>query len=276
MSENDIQAGVDKTGRMPRADLVRAYLRAFAHVYGILTQDEALEAFNRYETDAADVEEIRAAAKDLPKLEKYDGCILDEQLVTLCESYPTVIDDILDARRDQDIFYPEKQELLSYPDGYVWGPSYAWMKFLEFATQKRFMEKYDESFYIGLCNDYFLYLQLFFGLSDDYKDPSLWFMDQIDIKNERYANNIEVLAFKMGVTTRLWSEYGRSLLELIQDDNCEKGLNADMKKMARLEKYLEGAIQEQFEQAVSEKFPRNAPCPCGSGKKYKNCCGKNG
>jgi preprotein translocase subunit SecA len=23
-----------------------------------------------------------------------------------------------------------------------------------------------------------------------------------------------------------------------------------------------------------EKVPRNAPCPCGSGKKYKNCCMK--
>jgi preprotein translocase subunit SecA len=23
-----------------------------------------------------------------------------------------------------------------------------------------------------------------------------------------------------------------------------------------------------------EKVPRNAPCPCGSGKKYKNCCGR--
>jgi len=21
-------------------------------------------------------------------------------------------------------------------------------------------------------------------------------------------------------------------------------------------------------------IPRNAPCPCGSGKKYKHCCGK--
>ena len=21
-------------------------------------------------------------------------------------------------------------------------------------------------------------------------------------------------------------------------------------------------------------IPRNAPCPCGSGKKYKRCCGK--
>ncbi|MBQ6948072.1 MAG: SEC-C domain-containing protein, partial [Firmicutes bacterium] len=27
---------------------------------------------------------------------------------------------------------------------------------------------------------------------------------------------------------------------------------------------------------VKEKEPgRNDPCPCGSGKKYKKCCGKN-
>lgn len=28
-------------------------------------------------------------------------------------------------------------------------------------------------------------------------------------------------------------------------------------------------------QAVSNKVGRNSPCPCGSGKKYKKCCGKN-
>jgi len=27
---------------------------------------------------------------------------------------------------------------------------------------------------------------------------------------------------------------------------------------------------------TEKKIPRNAPCPCGSGKKYKNCCGKSG
>jgi hypothetical protein len=26
---------------------------------------------------------------------------------------------------------------------------------------------------------------------------------------------------------------------------------------------------------VEKKPGRNDPCPCGSGKKYKNCCGKN-
>ena len=25
-----------------------------------------------------------------------------------------------------------------------------------------------------------------------------------------------------------------------------------------------------------KKVSRNAPCPCGSGKKYKDCCGKSG
>ena len=26
---------------------------------------------------------------------------------------------------------------------------------------------------------------------------------------------------------------------------------------------------------VEKKIGRNEPCPCGSGKKYKNCCGRN-
>ena len=32
--------------------------------------------------------------------------------------------------------------------------------------------------------------------------------------------------------------------------------------------------RNQSKQATSEKIDRNAPCPCGSGKKYKKCHGK--
>ncbi len=35
-----------------------------------------------------------------------------------------------------------------------------------------------------------------------------------------------------------------------------------------------GDEQAASEQSESEKVSRNAPCPCGSGKKYKKCCGK--
>ena len=38
------------------------------------------------------------------------------------------------------------------------------------------------------------------------------------------------------------------------------------------------AIKEEIEAPVKkgEKVGRNEPCPCGSGKKYKKCCGMNG
>lgn len=32
---------------------------------------------------------------------------------------------------------------------------------------------------------------------------------------------------------------------------------------------------QKDKQAVSNKIGRNDPCPCGSGKKYKKCCGAN-
>jgi len=34
---------------------------------------------------------------------------------------------------------------------------------------------------------------------------------------------------------------------------------------------------ESLKPIIAQKKPkRNDPCPCGSGKKYKNCCGRSG
>jgi SWIM/SEC-C metal-binding protein len=37
---------------------------------------------------------------------------------------------------------------------------------------------------------------------------------------------------------------------------------------------LEILLNPQKTKITEEKVGRNAPCPCGSGKKYKKCCGK--
>lgn len=39
--------------------------------------------------------------------------------------------------------------------------------------------------------------------------------------------------------------------------------------------YVDGDINPAIEQRRVEKVGRNDPCPCGSGKKYKKCCGAN-
>jgi len=37
--------------------------------------------------------------------------------------------------------------------------------------------------------------------------------------------------------------------------------------------YIDGVVDETVPAKASEKIGRNEPCPCGSGKKYKRCCG---
>ena len=34
-------------------------------------------------------------------------------------------------------------------------------------------------------------------------------------------------------------------------------------------------MEKPAQRRVAKKVGRNDPCPCGSGKKYKNCCGRN-
>lgn len=35
-----------------------------------------------------------------------------------------------------------------------------------------------------------------------------------------------------------------------------------------------GQCKKDKQPLQSDKIPRNQPCPCGSGKKYKHCCSK--
>ena len=56
-------------------------------------------------------------------------------------------------------------------------------------------------------------------------------------------------------------------------ENMESALEIDEKSMDFNSSEIEANIEPQKQQ---KKIPRNDPCPCGSGKKYKNCCGKSG
>ena len=67
----------------------------------------------------------------------------------------------------------------------------------------------------------------------------------------------------------------------IQEDTIAVLLKAELEKtpvMKQEEKkdLITNNPDDVKRQAKSQKtVGRNDPCPCGSGKKYKNCCGKN-
>ena len=47
-------------------------------------------------------------------------------------------------------------------------------------------------------------------------------------------------------------------------------------RMPGKEKQVWNSDEEGTFRRTGKKVGRNDPCPCGSGKKYKNCCGRNG
>ncbi|EQB5920192.1 SEC-C metal-binding domain-containing protein, partial [Campylobacter jejuni] len=63
--------------------------------------------------------------------------------------------------------------------------------------------------------------------------------------------------------------------------NQEEVQNLENKANEENEKLLQssvemGASEDNLGEAEFKKVPRNAPCPCGSGKKFKECHGKSG
>jgi preprotein translocase subunit SecA len=85
---------------------------------------------------------------------------------------------------------------------------------------------------------------------------------QRDPLNE-YKN--ESFALFEGLLTNLKTDVTKTFSRIVIKESSEVN-NSE-------ENFIEGASQEQKLQK-KEKVPRNAPCPCGSGKKFKHCCGK--
>ncbi|NCB48711.1 MAG: preprotein translocase subunit SecA [Clostridia bacterium] len=69
------------------------------------------------------------------------------------------------------------------------------------------------------------------------------------------------------------------MVEKIREDTCTYLLNFPLDKITLIKKPdrpMQMQTNQKFVQAKSSKVVgRNDPCPCGSGKKYKHCCGKN-
>lgn len=68
------------------------------------------------------------------------------------------------------------------------------------------------------------------------------------------------------------------MIEKIREDTCTFLLNVKIQRPPEIKKAvkpIQTSTNQKFVQAKSDKtVGRNDPCPCGSGKKYKHCCGR--
>ena len=66
------------------------------------------------------------------------------------------------------------------------------------------------------------------------------------------------------------------MVENIQNDTVRTLLKGEIRATpVRRESAVETPRPQGTVTRTVKKVGRNDPCPCGSGQKYKNCCGKN-
>ncbi|AQW85025.1 preprotein translocase, SecA subunit [Campylobacter pinnipediorum subsp. pinnipediorum] len=66
------------------------------------------------------------------------------------------------------------------------------------------------------------------------------------------------------------------LLRLRENKDQENNVDSMKSSMQKKQDELMAENNTQNTPVREKKIPRNSPCPCGSGKKYKECCGKSG
>ncbi len=96
----------------------------------------------------------------------------------------------------------------------------------------------------------------------------------LDRVSTKYSNFMDVVNEFMGTTYNY-----EELIKNYKFDYLENKIYSSAtilfcsQSFSEIFDYITTPVEEKT--PITEKVGRNEPCPCGSGKKYKNCCGKN-
>jgi preprotein translocase subunit SecA len=93
----------------------------------------------------------------------------------------------------------------------------------------------------------------------------------VEYKKESYNMFIELIAsIKLEIVKILFT------VQLRDEEEEQRELEALKQKMEDINNEISTNLEEKPPMKFEKKIARNEPCPCGSGKKYKQCCGKSG
>ena len=114
------------------------------------------------------------------------------------------------------------------------------------------------------------------------KDPLVEFQHEAFSMFELMLNRIEesfigyVFHFQPVTEEEVHSVFMEAPQELIHEEySVIGGKKASMSRKGTQEPSGKVVVQEGTYRREGKKIGRNDPCPCGSGKKYKHCCGKH-
>lgn len=242
------------------------YLNAAAELYGVCTMDRVLDIYRKHTGNKVNEMSIYSFCEMIPHTKKnyyFDG----EKLIYGTLRDKAEIAELLNAQGDVPFYMPTKKEAETLgKEGYL--PFDSYMKALSNLLYMNFEEMGGDA--DELCK----YVQCLIrgGASVnevmEKLEEYLWFDDDKALKKK-----VREAVTKVWKHTRMTALRGNMPAGSSPEEQPEA--SAPFDRSAGDNTGNTGDNILSFPVDVKKKIYPNDPCPCGSGKKYKKCCGRN-
>ena len=235
-----------------RNSILREYIISILNLYGVVKLHWAVELFNKYYAPATTEDELTNLVKKDMRLvcqsKIMDGYIVEETIYALDKDN---FIEFVGATVDKDYFVPTKELLENVYDETYYEPSLQIEK-LKAHLRKNYLtnEETIEEAVIAVT----MIARVDCDKTGKTMELILEELANVGVEFENLAQINEMIKHIVPVVnvTRKWINKGYTMQELSPHTFNEK--------TGQKIKVLD--------------IGRNAPCPCGSGKKYKKCCGR--
>lgn len=250
----EVYAVLEKGGvvaRKERSDLLSDYATAAIELYGVISQDDFVALFNSQNAAHTDVDEVFSVLIRQIAVDKSDYCFWEEYIVSDAfeEDDFKGVNDLLRQVGDKPRYIPEKRNFLKYADPDYYEPTRETRALLGYIREALAQDERTAQAIVAEIHDCCaaeIPLQECFSVFHDYKVPL----------ERQQLQQLAELVSNVNNSTRLWSNNGHTPNEIFN-------------------KYERQRLRPLPDnQTKAKKVGRNEPCPCGSGKKYKKCCGR--
>ncbi len=244
-----LKAG-DYRGAKPLSDHLHKYALAAVSLYGLITLEELATLYNSQNQTLLTAEELSAVLSKYA-LRGYGYAFWEDYIVhlDLLEEDGQDAQHILKERAGKTRYTPPRDEFLRYTD-----PEYYEETPQIEALRKRLDDLLEDSEEAEELVDQIHEM----GAAEAPMEEYLDLLEAYDLDLPKMKDMNKFMGLVIGVinNTRLWANYGHTPNELFST--------------------MRSGVPSAPTGGMSSgpKIGRNDPCPCGSGKKYKKCCGQ--
>lgn len=269
--------------------------------YGVFDKDVLRKIYNVRKGYHISEEQLEKMCSEFP--DDMTECHMEEGRRFIVAEYLAYDDrykNLLDIQAGKDFYIPNAQEVLDYARNLYLSQEPAYQNFREFLQHEigmtfdeanaEAMEIWDKiQFDIDFTEIVQYFIDVYEDLLDDIKiEEIIPLLQELNnntrmqihrghTPNEMMRKGMEEGRFSQRPTVVPGSAEAASLLKSASEELKEMGVCVDFDSNAVIvpNNSSQNNVFGQVANSFKKIYP-NDPCPCGSGKKFKKCCGKHG